>query len=285
MDPLHQHASLVGGEIHRLGDLGRDRQAHDAQIGSAPGLTFGRAALYLGFRSGCQRQAEFLLLPSAQHGQFDRLANFGAASQVGDQVTEFLDRLAIHSHDDIAAHAHLLAFDLDLAVAATHASLVGRTIGGHVDYQGAALISCKPHRRGQVWDQRGATDAEPGLVIVAGFDQRRDHFLDDLRRDDKPDARARLHGRFEGGCHADDTPCIIHQHPTRVARVDRGVGLDDIRNAVILPLRRARFCWQRSPQGAYDAHGHRTLQSKGVADSDGQLADLDLRRVSHLYRL
>jgi hypothetical protein len=100
-----------------------------------------------------------------------------------------------------------------------------------------------------------------------------DHRLGDAGRDGeaKPDRAA---GRREdGGVDANHLAVHVEQRATRVAAVDRGVGLDVVVERARLDVAAAR---------RHDAGRHGAAQAERIADRHDRLADLHLARVSEL---
>jgi hypothetical protein len=73
-------------------------------------------------------------------------------------------------------------------------------------------------------------------------------------------------GAGDGRVDADDARLAVGQRAAGIARVDRGVGLDEILEAVAADAGAA--------EGAHDAGRDRVLQAERVSDRDDEVADL-----------
>ena len=73
--------------------------------------------------------------------------------------------------------------------------------------------------------------------------------------------------RGDGGVDADHPALGVGQRTARVARVDRGVGLDEAGEGALRGL-------QLAVEAGDDAGGHRRLVAEGAAERDGRLAHL-----------
>ena len=91
----------------------------------------------------------------------------------------------------------------------------------------------------------------------------------DVLRGADGDGEADALRRRDARCvHADDLAGRVDQRAARVARVQGGVGLDEVVDEV------ARLRAQRAPQGAHHAGGDRRLKAERAADGHDELADL-----------
>ena len=122
------------------------------------------------------------------------------------------------------------------------------------------------------------------LPSVSGLTSRREMpiraaldapLLDDLahhsprhvNRDRKADPNIAAARRNDGRVDADEFSIEVNQRAARIARVDRGVGLDEVLIALLAkagPTERAN-----------EAGGHGLTKAKGVADGDDKIADLE----------
>src|SRR4051794_87924 len=201
------------------------------------------------------------------------LARDGVGEVVGRR-----DLLAVDGGDDVAAEPEHVAVELGDGVAAPDAGLRGRAAGRHGLHERAVADgqvevverAVDPERRhaeeaavdaavaleighepaGGV-DRDGEADADVAVTAAAGLDLRVD-----------PDHAA-------GG---------VEQRAAGVARVDRGVGLDD---AVDLEAVRRL---DRALRGGDDARRERALEAERVADRDRRVADLDASRRAERQR-
>jgi len=73
---------------------------------------------------------------------------------------------------------------------------------------------------------------------------------------------------------------IVEQHTAGVAGIDWSVGLDHVGDRVRY-AGRAAVGRNRAADGADEADGHGVFMAEGIADRDGQLADLYLRRIGY----
>ena len=131
-------------------------------------------------------------------------------------------------------------------------------------------------------------DAEVGVLGLAAAAELGDDPADRARRDREADAGvAGLPGGLAGaalvvgvdlGVDADDGPVGVEQRAARVARVQRRVGLDRVRDRE--PVRRL----DGAVDGRDDAGGQRAVQAVGVADRGRGVADLHLGGVRELQR-
>ena len=92
--------------------------------------------------------------------------------------------------------------------------------------------------------------------------QRRDH---DLGRIDGNGEAEPLAAHDDRGVEPDDTAVRVDQRTSRVAWIQRGVGLNDVRDQSTRP--RA----EGSTQRADDAGGHRVLKAVGISERDDDL--------------
>ena len=76
----------------------------------------------------------------------------------------------------------------------------------------------------------------------------------------------------DGGVDADQFAAIVDQRTTGIARVDGGVGLDEVFVVFDAEVRAAG--------GADDAHGDALADAERIADGQGVVADLDFRGVA-----
>src|SRR5439155_25007661 len=77
---------------------------------------------------------------------------------------------------------------------------------------------------------------------------------------------------------ADQPSRRIQQRPARIAGVDRGVGLDHVRDLATAAGR------QPALERADDAAGQRLVEPEGIADRKRRLADLEFGRTAQRYR-
>ncbi len=124
---------------------------------------------------------------------------------------------------------------------------------------------------------RTADDAEVGAPNAAlAHEGRDDRSRGGVDRDGEADSLAHAHAD-QRGVDADDPGGAVRERAARVARMKRGVGLDDVLDD---PRCRSRSGGQRSPQRAHHPGGHRTLESERAADRDDELTDPERRGVA-----
>ena len=134
--------------------------------------------------------------------------------------------------------------------------------------------------------------AEPGPAYTSELDQI---FRDPVRqvdgnRESVPLVVSRLAG--DGGIDSDDLPPEIHHRPPRVARIDHGVGLDEVLDGepgvdpsrLVLPEPPPKQL-KGASKGADDPYSHRVIQAiagatePGVADGHDPLSDTEVGRA------
>jgi hypothetical protein len=101
--------------------------------------------------------------------------------------------------------------------------------------------------------------------------RRAHHGLDEVRGDGEADAGGTARGRHDHAVDADKLTVHVDQRATGIARIDGGVGLDEI---LVLGLVAGHMS-----EGRDDAAGDRLADAEGIADGQHQVADLDLVRI------
>src|SRR5215211_6721228 len=157
---------------------------------------------------------------------------------------------------ELAVVGHRLAVDGDHQVPGAEPGLVGRAARGDLlDERPVLAAGGRGHGHAEVADlDRLALDdggGRPGGQVD---------------RDGEADADVAVGGvgaGLDGVVDADDATPAVGEHAARVARVDGGVGLDDLA-AVEVPV-----------GGADDAGGHGLVEPEGAADGDRELPDLE----------
>jgi hypothetical protein len=84
----------------------------------------------------------------------------------------------------------------------------------------------------------------------------------------KTDAERAAGTRIDGGVDADQVAVAVDQSTTRIARVDRGIGLNEVLEGVDAEM--------RPPEGRDDSHRHRLADTKRIADRQRDVADGDV---------
>ena len=99
-------------------------------------------------------------------------------------------------------------------------------------------------------------------------DELGDHPVDRVRRDGEADAGVGAGGADDGRVDADQPAAAVEQRPSRVARVDRRVGLDGVAD------RLPGLGLDLAPEGADHARGEALVEAERVADGEDLLAHL-----------
>ena len=108
---------------------------------------------------------------------------------------------------------------------------------------------------------------ELGHHTPYGFDRHRE-----------PDPHAGARGAMDGGVHADEAATTVEQRTARVARIDRGVGLDHIVDGG------ARNGADLAPERADDTGGQRVVETERIADGNDLLTDPQRAGIAHRQR-
>src|SRR5205823_7927693 len=107
----------------------------------------------------------------------------------------------------------------------------------------------------------------------------RDQLVHDLAghadRDRKADADIAASRCQDRGVDADNPALQIDERPAGIARVDRGVGLNEILIA---------FDTKTAPERADDPGSHGLAEAKRIADREDEIADLQSIRIAHRHR-
>src|SRR5205823_5747475 len=215
----------------------------------------------------------------------------GALAQQGelaDAIHHYQRALQI-TPDDADAHIHwglALAQQGRLAEAIEHYRQALRINPGHANAQsnllnairgldGQYFCRLRDHeteavREAPIEGARLRTDAKPGAPDPASRKQLSYHPLCGIDRD--REAQALRHGDHRG-VDAHDASQGIHERASRVARVQRDVGLD---HGVDQPARPAS---EGAPEGAHHPRRNGGLKAVGVPDGHHELADTQCRRL------
>ena len=179
----------------------------------------------------------------------------------------------------ITADKDTLVADDDLALCADQSGLVQRAAWIDLNQKQAA-IDRQSQRLFQTWRHRiGVADAQPRMPVIAQFNQIRQDAAHNVDWHGKADAGARTRWTKDGCVYADDAPAAVEQGTARVAPVDGRVRLDYAGNGPSV------CALKGASQGADDAGGQRPFKlAKRIADSDGTLADSQIRRCSQFNR-
>src|SRR5690349_14479431 len=200
-------------------------------------------------------------LALAQHLHLDAVADAAQADQVA-QLVEV---------------AHFLAVGLEDDVLGLEARL-GRRRVRHDLGDDRAARGRQVEGLGQLGRDVLAADADAPAHYRAVRDDLVHHVARQLGRDGE--AQADVAGdaalRVEaGGVDADQLALEVHQRAAGVARVDRGVGLDEVLVAA---------AEAGAAGGADDAGGHGLAEAERVADRDHEVARSEERRVGKEWR-
>src|SRR5262249_25402985 len=138
----------------------------------------------------------------------------------------------------------------------------------------AALSPGDAEARGKLIGHVLDDDAEPASHDATTRDELPHHVARHVGGNREADPLPR---GDDGGIDAHDFAVEVQQRPTRVARIDGGVGLDEI------------FVGGHADPGPRgggdDAGGHRAIETEGVSDRDHPLADAQAVGVAELgYR-
>jgi hypothetical protein len=168
---------------------------------------------------------------------------------------------------ELLARGHLVAVDADDRVAAREAGRLGGAPGfdlGHDDSAPDAEVAREVGR--QVLHE----EARPRAPHLAVGDEVAHHAPHAVDGDGEADP---LRLAVDGGGDADQLALDVEERAAGVARVDRGVGLDEVGESALLVA-------ERAADGAHHARRHRVREAEGVADRDHRLADHQVRRAA-----
>src|SRR3989454_2134433 len=162
-----------------------------------------------------------------------------------------------------------LAVELYEDVTSLDPGLCGRAVGHDVAHEHAHRVLDAELAR-QLGRQRLDLDTEPAAGHAPLVEQLGVNLARHVRRDGEADARA---ARDDRRVDADDLALHVHQRSAGVARVDRGVGLDEVVERPLADLARL---------GADDPRGHRRLEAERRPDGEDPIADLGTVGVAEL---
>ena len=165
----------------------------------------------------------------------------------------------------------MLAAKLDHNVAAQHAGLGRRRLGLHFSNQNATFAA-SPQRLPQVGGQRLNADPQVTPHHPAFFEQAFHDGLHHVGRNGKADTLTATRRRGDRSVDADQLAAQIHQRATRIARVNRRVGLDEVFEISDVHIGAAL--------GAHNTHRHRLREAKRTANRQHDLAQTHLVRIS-----
>ena len=122
--------------------------------------------------------------------------------------------------------------------------------------------------RGEVLDH----DPDPPALHLAVLFELTHHRGGDVDGHREADTHVAAGRPDDRGIDADQLAVQVHERASRVARIDRGVGLDEV--LVALDVDPA------APERAHDPGGDGLAEPEGVADGDDEIADLEYVAVS-----
>src|SRR6056297_188389 len=199
------------------------------------------------------------VVQDGRHGPLPAVAqqadlHFLAGTQQADGVAQF------------RAARDLLAIRLDDDVVHLDAGLLGGGAGVHRLHQRAAHFF-QAERLGRLLVHRADLYAQQATPDLAEFQDLAHDGVGHVRGHGEADAHVAAGAGDDGRVDADELAAQVHQRAAGVARVDGGVGLDEVLVAVRIQAEAA--------QRTHDARGHRVLQAEGIADGDDEIADLE----------
>src|SRR5690242_1204657 len=254
-------AARVGRNVELLGRIGRDRLHADPEPAhGGPGGRVGVVAVAVlligghlwGVVERLQLDVERLAHPAFPgHLDLDHVARTAEPDHLL-QLANVLHRLAVYRHDDVAR--------LD-------AGGLGRRIVARDVLDHHAPDLGQPYVRRVI--QRHVVDrhAERRAVDLAVLDQLVHDGPREVDRNREAVARVEPGLAGDGGVDPDHLAPDTHQRTAGVARIDGGVGLDEVLDAALTPARQPA---QRTALGAHDARGDGERQSLAQRVADGQ---------------
>src|SRR5438105_463506 len=195
-------------------------------------------------------------LRTAFQADADALAGADLLDLVGE-VGQPVNRLAVGLDNDVAERTRA---EIDAADAGTLGRASGR--GAHDDHP----FDAEPGRDGLA----GGDDADPGRRHATVLDEIGNDAIDDVDGDSEADASAGTRRREDRRVDADQPSRRIQQRPARIAGIDRGIGLDHVRDLATAAGR------QPALERADDSAGQRLIEPEGIADRKRRLTDLEL---------
>eukprot|EP01022_Parablepharisma_sp_SALTPOND_P017632 TRINITY_DN2854_c0_g1_i1.p1 TRINITY_DN2854_c0_g1~~TRINITY_DN2854_c0_g1_i1.p1 ORF type:complete len:786 (-),score=227.08 TRINITY_DN2854_c0_g1_i1:181-2538(-) len=241
--------ALLAGDAQLLGQVRGEHLQRKAQL-----ALLGLAGLGLGLPFGLELADGHLqgpLLAAAHHLHGDLLAHRGLGHQAR-QGLHILDLLAVKAHDHVAAR---------------QAGLGRRAARDHIGHQGPhGLVQAE--LLGQFLGHRLDGNPQPAADDPAGGPELGHDLLGGVDRDGEADALSLGH---DGGVDAHHLALEVDQGAAGVARVDAGIGLQE----VVIGTGA-----DDAALGADDARGHGVLQAEGVAHGQNPVAHPELVAVA-----
>ncbi len=170
---------------------------------------------------------------------------------------------------------HVLAVDADDDVAHGDAGLFSRRSSRDFLHQCAFGGVGDAIGLGAVGIEVGDADAEQAALDLTVLQDLAHDRLGDVHGNGEADADVAAAVAEDRGIDADQLAPQVDERTTRVAGVDRGVGLDEILVAVRIDA--------AAPECAHDAGGHGVLQAERVADRQHEVAHLHLVGIAELH--
>jgi hypothetical protein len=118
-------------------------------------------------------------------------------------------------------------------------------------------------------------DAEPAANDLSLLLELRDELLGEIDGDREADADVAARAAVDGGVDADHLALEVHEGAARVARVDGGVGLNEVVVAALA---------DEATLGADDAGRDRVAQAEGIADREDPVADAQIVGIAEVHR-
>ena len=209
---------------------------------------------------GLQRHRQFHGLAGAQHVDLRRAAERAGRKTVIERIG-VLDRLAV---------------DRDDQVGRLQSRPRRRAVRNHIGDQRTGRKP-KPQALGDLRRHRLQLGAEPGpLDGLAAALGGRDDDAHHVGRDRKTDALRSSGAREDRGIDAGELAGHVDQRAARIARIDRGIGLNEelVVGDADLGAR----------QGRDDAVGHGLPDAEGIADRQHDVADLQFIGIGEIQR-
>ena len=160
-------------------------------------------------------------------------------------------------------------------VAGLDAGVIGGRARHHPGHQRAARFG-DAEFLGDVRRDGIDIDAEDAALDLAVLDQLVHDALDHVDRNGEADADIAAAARQNRGVDADQFAAQIDQRAAGIARIDRGVGLDEILVAEsgLMPLRPSALTMPAVTV---------CCEAEGIADGDHVVADLELGRIAERH--
>ncbi len=216
-------------------------------------------------------------LAVVEHGQRHHVAGLVGGDRFGEVVGPD-DVLAFHLQDHVATGPVLGGLELQLFVAAFDPRLLGRAASDDLGDEAAeGRVEAELARQLRV--ERLSGDPDEGVFRSSVFAQLGDRVLDRRDRDGEPDPVVGAGVGLDLLVDAHHPGAGIEQRPARVARVDRGVGLDRPGDF------EAGEGFDRAVGGGDDSDRERLLLAEGAADRGDGLSDPEVVVVSQPQRV